>query len=227
MSILSIIIIILSMFCGVIYHEYGHMRAAKKYNIPVSQFVVGFGKPFATKKSEDGTEYGVAPLPLGGYCVIDADKLNKASLDVFTKISLAGVLRNFVLGTVMIAVGKLCIMRGVVDFHVLLNAVYQCIYALFAYLNSFIDNMFNFNQIASQGGVVTQIGQAGEILADVSVLNTIGSTLIMGGILNYSLCLLNILPIPGFDGGQIITRYICVGCKKFFNVNVKVWIQLQ
>jgi len=48
-------------------HEYGHFWVARKNGVKVERFSVGFGKALWRKTAEDGTEYVVAMIPLGGY----------------------------------------------------------------------------------------------------------------------------------------------------------------
>ncbi|WP_221799680.1 RIP metalloprotease RseP [Oceanobacter mangrovi] len=51
----------------VVIHEYGHFWAARRSGVKVLRFSVGFGKPLFSVRDKLGTEYSVAPLPLGGY----------------------------------------------------------------------------------------------------------------------------------------------------------------
>ena len=48
-------------------HEYGHFWVARKNGVKVERFSVGFGKALWRKTGNDGTEYVVAMIPLGGY----------------------------------------------------------------------------------------------------------------------------------------------------------------
>jgi regulator of sigma E protease len=51
----------------VTFHEYGHFWVARKFGVHVIKFSVGYGNFFWSKKDKHGTEYGIAPIPLGGY----------------------------------------------------------------------------------------------------------------------------------------------------------------
>lgn len=51
----------------VTFHEYGHYWMARKFGVKVLKFSVGYGKLFWSKKDKHGTEFGLAPIPLGGY----------------------------------------------------------------------------------------------------------------------------------------------------------------
>ena len=48
-------------------HEYGHFWVARKNGVKVERFSIGFGKALWRKTADDGTEYVVAMIPLGGY----------------------------------------------------------------------------------------------------------------------------------------------------------------
>ncbi|MGI2172653.1 sigma E protease regulator RseP [Shewanella ulleungensis] len=48
-------------------HEYGHFWVARRCGVKVERFSIGFGKAIWRKVGQDGTEYVVAMIPLGGY----------------------------------------------------------------------------------------------------------------------------------------------------------------
>ena len=88
-------------------HEYGHFWVARKNGVKVVRFSIGFGKAIWRKVGEDGTEYVVAMIPLGGYVkmlderVDNVAKHDKAktfsSKSVYQRIAIvaAGPLANF------------------------------------------------------------------------------------------------------------------------------------
>jgi len=49
------------------FHEFGHFWVARKLGVGVLRFSVGFGKPLWSRRGQNGTEYVVAAIPLGGY----------------------------------------------------------------------------------------------------------------------------------------------------------------
>lgn len=51
----------------VAFHEFGHFWVARKLGVKVLRYSVGFGKPLWMRKGQDGCEYVVAAVPLGGY----------------------------------------------------------------------------------------------------------------------------------------------------------------
>ncbi|WP_067505170.1 RIP metalloprotease [Actinoplanes sp. TFC3] len=59
----------LAILISVSLHELGHMITAKRFNMKVTQYFVGFGPTiFSFKRGE--TEYGLKAIPLGGFCKI-------------------------------------------------------------------------------------------------------------------------------------------------------------
>jgi regulator of sigma E protease len=90
----------------VFIHEYGHFKVARLCGIHVKRFSIGFGKPFLTKVDRHGTEWTLAPLPLGGYVSMvdsrvealapgeEAVAFDKKSLWKRSAVVLAGPLAN-------------------------------------------------------------------------------------------------------------------------------------
>lgn len=67
-SFLLVILIVVSV------HEYGHYLAARCFGVRVLRFSVGFGRPLLRRRDRRGTEWVIAPIPLGGYVnLLDAD----------------------------------------------------------------------------------------------------------------------------------------------------------
>ena len=54
----------------VFIHELGHYLVARFFNAHVTDFSIGFGKPFYQFKDRNNTVWKIAPIPLGGYVKI-------------------------------------------------------------------------------------------------------------------------------------------------------------
>src|SRR3990167_8301927 len=65
--LVSIVGILLTIGFVVGTHEAAHFLAARLLNVKVLRFSIGFGKPFYSWYDRAGTEYVLAPIPLGGY----------------------------------------------------------------------------------------------------------------------------------------------------------------
>ncbi|MFT4197090.1 MAG: RIP metalloprotease RseP [Pseudoxanthomonas sp.] len=51
----------------VTFHEFGHFWVARRCGVGVKRFSIGFGKPIWSRRDRHGTEFAIAPIPLGGY----------------------------------------------------------------------------------------------------------------------------------------------------------------
>ncbi len=48
-------------------HEFGHFWVARKCGVKVEKFSIGFGKSIWSRVGQDGTEYSISIIPLGGF----------------------------------------------------------------------------------------------------------------------------------------------------------------
>jgi len=91
-------------------HEFGHYWVARKMGVKVLKFSIGFGKSIWSRRGkEDGTEYALAMIPLGGYVrMLDEREgnvdptevhraFNRQSVWARIAIVIAGPLANFLL----------------------------------------------------------------------------------------------------------------------------------
>ncbi len=99
----------------VTFHEFGHYWVARKFGVHVEKFSVGYGKLFWSKKDKHGTEFGFAPIPLGGYVKLLDERDHDTIIDESNKnlsynskpiwqrglIMFAGPAFNFILAFVM------------------------------------------------------------------------------------------------------------------------------
>lgn len=66
LSTVGIVAFVFVIIFSIGWHELGHLLAAKKFGVKVTQYMVGFG-PTLWSKRKGETEYGVKAVPLGGY----------------------------------------------------------------------------------------------------------------------------------------------------------------
>lgn len=85
----------------VFVHEWGHYIMARRYDIKVDAFSVGFGPEIFGWTDGQGTRWKVCWLPLGGYVNIDGDVLGRQRPLVKINVALAGPLANYILAWVM------------------------------------------------------------------------------------------------------------------------------
>ncbi len=63
------------------FHEYGHFLAARLCGVKVLRFALGFGKPLLTFRAQNGTEWVLASIPLGGYVKLLDGRDRQQSID--------------------------------------------------------------------------------------------------------------------------------------------------
>ena len=97
----------------VTFHEYGHFWVARRFNVRVEKFSIGFGKKLFSWRDKHNTEFILAALPLGGYVkILDEREGQIAAEDrpyAFTQktvlqrmaIISAGPIANFLLAIVV------------------------------------------------------------------------------------------------------------------------------
>jgi membrane-associated protease RseP (regulator of RpoE activity) len=69
MGILGVVAFIVALLFSVMVHEFGHFAMARKYNMKVTEFFLGFGKRLWSFRRGE-TEFGLKAIPAGGYCRI-------------------------------------------------------------------------------------------------------------------------------------------------------------
>ena len=203
--IISVIAFIVVFTLVVLVHELGHFIAARKAGVKVYEFSIGF--PFSPKIStlfrHKETEFTMRLLPLGGFVSFsrngdeDAKELFEASYFKRASIMSAGSLFNiafaFLVFIPVFAVGK----------HIpFIDAVLSSIKTVLAILSGtvlFLSNLLSgsgsMEGLAGPIGIASMAGQA----ASKGFLNLMYFT----GILSMSLGIMNLLPLPALDGGQL------------------------
>ena len=143
-QIINILVTLISfiVLLGVIigFHELGHFLAARKFNVHVIKFKIGFGKTLLSKFDKRGTEFCIGLLPLGGYVQMlgednfleekEVKKDNAAKRISYSEVSLwaravitaAGPLANFLLAIVAYF---LIFLIGTKDITPVVGQVYQ------------------------------------------------------------------------------------------------------
>ncbi len=112
--LMTVIAFIVALSVLIVIHEYGHYWVAKRCNVKVLRFSVGFGKPVWSKTiGRDGTQWVIAAIPLGGYVKMlderegdvaphDLDRaFNRKSVWQRFAIVVAGPLANFLAAIVL------------------------------------------------------------------------------------------------------------------------------
>ncbi|NTV21941.1 MAG: site-2 protease family protein [Chlorobium limicola] len=204
--IVSVLAFIIVMSLVVLVHEFGHFLAARKAGVPVYEFSVGF--PFspriATLYRHKETEFTLRLLPLGGFVSFSADgdedahKLFGASPLSRASIMVGGPLFNVVFAYLVFIPAFLGKEGGS-----LLQAIQSSAHALWMVVVgtfSMLGHLF-----AGQGGMESFSGPIGIAVMAGQAANTgLPDLLFFTGVLSISLGIMNLMPFPGLDGGQLM-----------------------
>lgn len=187
------IFILLSLL--IVIHEAGHLLAAKLTGIPVAGFSVGLG-PKILARRWGRTEYALRAIPLGGFvqpAVSDESEFRMFDLWRRLVFYICGPLANLVAALPLFAILN-GMKRGLSFQGIFLDPFVQVVRAcghvlsLLPTLFQKPDAMSGVIGIVAEGGRAAQSGMALELAISLSV----------------SLAVLNLLPIPVLDGGQIL-----------------------
>lgn len=202
-----IAILMLNLLIGV--HELGHFLAAKASRVDVDEFSLGMG-PKIFSKDFKGTTYSLRWILIGGYVRLNEKGYLKAKWWKQAIILFAGVIFNFIFAVIgtwiyiwlsdAINVGFFTSL--VLGFQLSVSMVQQIFVAVIDIFKTVDTSAF-----AGPVGVVETIST----FVNNGLLNAVE----IFTVLNINLFVMNLLPIPMLDGGQIVLIII----KRVFKKN--------
>lgn len=223
---MSLIAFLMIIGFSVTIHEFGHYIASKISKVNVSEFSIGISFGFLKKWhifNYKETKFVLGLLPIGGYIKFQEDETDP--LETLRKISpkkrifilAAGSTVNILVGILLVFIGYLLLSTYDISdaFQKSIKLFLTSIYGLFIFINDFIF-----------GGAIKNIGSNSGLLGPVGIANIAGQALEKGiapfvgltGIINISIGLMNLLPIPVLDGGHIMVTLIEYFRKKNFEL---------
>uniref|UniRef100_B3EJI3 Peptidase M50 n=1 Tax=Chlorobium phaeobacteroides (strain BS1) TaxID=331678 RepID=B3EJI3_CHLPB len=189
----------------VLVHELGHFLAARRVGVPVYEFSIGF--PFSprivTLFRHRETEFTLRLLPLGGFVSFsneddeEAEKLFGASRVSRALVMSGGSLFNLVFAFLlfvpafMAGEGVPLLSAASVSMQTIGTVASETIHLLF----TLFTGSAGMENLSGPVGIAVLAGQA----ASGGWVNLLFFT----GFLSLSLGIMNMLPFPGLDGGQL------------------------
>lgn len=188
----------LSILAGLILvHEIGHYVAARRAGIAVPEFSLGFGPRLCSFQAR-GTAWTVRAIPLLGYCRFaeeGVDGWDLASLSARARVMLAGPIANLLLFVLLLPVAAR--LAGLPWAHVpATTASWGSII-----MSDWVEGIGQLMQ-----------GRVSEVSGPVAIAATTAQVARSGGLyltqlvarLSLNLALVNLLPLPIFDGGRLL-----------------------
>lgn len=207
MAVTITFVVLLMFFVMIVFHEYGHMVAAKHFGLKVPVFAVGFGTKVFSLKGKDRTEYRYNMIPFGGFCDIDDNDLYHLPAWKHISVLAAGVFNNLLLGILLIEASQL--VYGVNDLKNYLTIPISGFVWVLDVLKGALGSIFDISSFVTSGGPIAGMAELASTVTMFDQPKMVWSTvLFICGLLSYSVAIFNILPIPALDGGQILFRLV-------------------
>jgi regulator of sigma E protease len=174
-------------------HEAGHFCAAKRFGLVADIFSLGFGKVLFARQDKAGTSWQIRVLPFGGFIKLNEARL--AALGPAQRIAIyaAGPAVNMVMGLVLVALAGIEMGTPVLKA---LQISIQFVPTIVVTLVAAVGHIFS-------GDLSPIAGPVGTAMAAGDAVRLHGVVL-FAALFSWSVGVINLLPVPLLDGGQIV-----------------------
>lgn len=200
-------------------HEGGHFLVSKALGVRVNEFSVGMG-PLIAQKEKNGTMYSFRALPIGGYCALEgefADDATEEEIENFVDedprafvnqplwkqalVLVAGSAVNFIFGFILIYIVYLVLTEG--RLSVISAAWRECMEmsgSIFTFLGGLFNGSCSVQDVSGVVGIISIVAET----ASYGLINVF----YLIALLSVNLSVMNMLPIPGLDGGRLFVLIV-------------------
>ena len=174
-------------------HEVGHFLAAKRFGLVADVFSLGFGKVLFALRDKAGTSWQIRMLPFGGFIKLNARHL--AALPPLQRIAIyaAGPAVNIAMGLVLVAAAGIELGTPALKS---LQISFQFAPTIVVTLIGAVTHIFS-------GDLSSLSGPVGSAVASGDAVRLHGAVM-FAALFSWSVGVLNLLPVPLLDGGQIV-----------------------
>jgi regulator of sigma E protease len=204
----------------VLVHELGHFLTARKADVKVYEFSIGF--PFSPKIAtlfrHRETEFTLRLLPLGGFVSFSKDG-DEAAGDLFetSPLNRAIILSAGALFNIGLAFLLLVTVNSVGKHQPMTNAITTSVRTIWSVITGTM--MFLLSALSGHGSLDGMAGPVGiAVIAGKAAAMGIMNAMYFTGMLSLSLGIINLIPFPALDGGQLFMLLIETVRKKPLNL---------
>jgi regulator of sigma E protease len=207
----SLLVFLLVISVLVFVHELGHFLVAKHFGVGVKSFAIGF-PPTLWKVKKGETEYKINAIPMGGYVSLVGELSGDEEDAGFKKtqymnlkpwwqrlcILLAGVAMNFLFAAVVLVILSLLKYgwSGFANgFLLYMSIAGDVFWGLIQFLGGLFQG-HGLGEVSGPVGIAKILGSAAEV--------SVGRVAFLSAILSINLGIMNLVPFPALDGGQIV-----------------------
>lgn len=192
---MTTILAILAVGFLIFFHELGHLLVGRWRGLPAVRFSIGMG-PVVLRWQALDVEWALSAIPFGGYVLFDAESEGYQEAGALDKIltSLAGPAANILMAILLYIVaasldfGSLAVELG-------LEKTWGAVTQTFQVVGMLLTGEVGVKDLA---GPVHMVSIGSELATEPHKF------LSYMGFISINLAVLNLLPIPALDGGQIL-----------------------
>lgn len=197
---MGILIALFALTLVIALHEYGHYLACRAVGIPVTEFSVGLGSSLLSRQGK--TKWSLRAIPIGGYVKMDEDAYKASAWYTRIFVSLAGPAANLLPFIII------CALTGTLGmfFGLMLKLYGLTFYAVWETLTLPFQALGWMAE--AKADVTGPVGIVSTTTKSVVEAGALSTFIVMLMVLNISVALFNLLPIPPLDGGHAITSLV-------------------